>query len=101
MQKNKKQFSLHKDCALAGFEAIARRPKHHLIASILWLIDFTYRRTNRKADCFLGDRSARVGETQARVEREYDEVLDILKESIHANYGENEIDAALDVAELK
>lgn len=100
-ENSKKPFSLHKDCALAGFHTIARRPKHHLIASVLWLIDFTYRRTHRKADSFLGDRSGRVGSTQARVEKEYDEVLDILKESIQANYGEDEINAALDVVDLK
>ena len=82
---------MHKDVALAGFDGIARRPKHHLIASMLWLVDFTYRKANRRADCFLGARSGRSAETRERVEREYDEVLDILKGSIHANYGDDEI----------
>ena len=98
---SKKQYSLHKDCALAGFDAIARRPKHHLIASILWLVDFTYRKTERKAGFFLGDRSGAHAETAARVEQEYDDVLDTLKGGILANYGKDEINAALDVVQLK
>ena len=77
---------MHKDIALAGFDAISRRPKHHLIASMLWLIDFTYRKTYRKADAFLGDRSANVEETREAVEAEYDEILDILKGSLLENY---------------
>ena len=40
----KKKYSIHKDCALAGFDAIARRPRYHLLASILWLINFTLRK---------------------------------------------------------
>ena len=84
--KLEKEYSLHKDCALAGFDAIARRPKKHLLASILWLIDFTYRKSHRKAECFLGDRSGRIPETMATVDNEYDEILDILKQSILENY---------------
>lgn len=35
------------------------------------------------------------------MEAEYDEVLDILKTAISANYGDDEINAALDVVDLK
>ena len=47
-EQKHKPYSIHKDCALAGIDAIARRPKHHLIASVLWLLDFTMRKVSRK-----------------------------------------------------
>ena len=66
--KGKSEFSLHKDCALTGFDAIARRPKKHLIASLLWLINFNYRKTDRKTDNFIGDRSIVTEGTRAAIE---------------------------------
>lgn len=85
-RERKIDFSIHKDCALSGFDAIARRPKKHLIASLLWLINFKYRKTDRKTSCFIGNRSAITEATRAEVESEYDEILDILKESLLTNY---------------
>ena len=82
-------------------DAIARRPKYHLIASVLWLLDFTMRKVNRKSEFFVGDRNRKDEAVRAKVEEEYDEVLDILKTAIAAKYGNDEINAALDVAELK
>lgn len=99
VEANKSKYSIHKDPAIAGVEAIGRRPKHHLIASVLWLMDFTYRKQTRRSHCFLGSRSYKSHARQ--VEREYDEILDILKTSIYANYGDDEVNAALDVIDLK
>lgn len=56
----KKEYSIHKDCAIAGFDGISRRPKYHMIASILWLIDFNLRKVNRKSEFFIGDRNRKV-----------------------------------------
>lgn len=99
----KKKYSIHKDCAVAGIDAIARRPKHHLIASALWLLDFTMRKVNRKSEFFIGDRNRKIDSVRASVEEEYDEVLDTLKHAIETNYGEKgcEVNAALDVVDLK
>lgn len=101
----KKEYSIHKDCALSGFDGICRRPRHHLIASVLWLVDFNLRKINRKTDFFIGDRNRKIDHVQAAVEAEYDEVLDILKESILANYsekaGQQEANEALDIVDLK
>ena len=94
------KFSISKDCALTGFEAISRRPKYHLVVNILWLIDFGWRKLERRHECFLGDRAASKN-TLAKVEREYDEILDILKNSLSKNFGDEEINWALDIFELK
>ena len=56
-KKAQSDFSLQKNCALAGFDGIARRPKKHLIASLLWLINFKYRKLDRKTDSFIGERT--------------------------------------------
>ena len=99
----KKKYSIHKDCAVVGVEAIARRPKHHLIASVLWLIDFTLRKVNRKSEFFVGDRNRKLDSVRTAVEEEYDDVLDILKGAIEKNYGDknDEVNAALDIVDLK
>jgi hypothetical protein len=68
-----------------------------LIANVKWLIEFTLRKSEeRKPSLFLGDRS-NVRSTMSKVEDEYDEILDILKESIDKNFGNGEVHAALDV----
>lgn len=99
----RKKYSIHKDCAVVGIEAIARRPKYHLIASVLWLVDFSFRKVNRKSDFFAGNRNRKIESVLATIEQEYDEVLDILKFAIESNYGKNgeEINAALDIVDLK
>ena len=97
-------YSIHKDCALSGIEAICRRPKHHLIASVLWLIDFTLRKSQRKAEFFVGDRNLKSEHVRAAFEKEYDEVLDIIKKAIETNYGGEkgeEINDALDIVDFK
>jgi len=75
-----------------------------MIASVLWLIDFTWRKVNRKAEFFVGDRNRKSDSVRVAIENEYEEVLDILKSSIHTNYGEKgveEINDALDVVDFK
>jgi hypothetical protein len=47
----KKGYTVHKDCAVVGIE-VARRPKYQLIASIMFLINFHFRRIDRKTDLF-------------------------------------------------
>ena len=59
-EETKKKYSIHKDCAIASIEAICRRPKYHMIASVLWLIDFTLRKVQRKAEYFVGDRNRKT-----------------------------------------
>lgn len=100
-EQKHKPYSIHKDCAVAGVDAIARRPKYHLIASVLWLLDFTMRKVSRRSEFFVGDRNRKDEAVQAKVEEEYDEVLDILKTAISAKYGKDEINAALDIVDLK
>jgi len=39
LDERKRTYSIHKDCAIVGFD-IARRPKYHLIASVMFLINF-------------------------------------------------------------
>lgn len=78
-------FKVHKDVALAGFtDGVARRPQHQLLASILWTLDFEYRRVNRRVDCFLGDRNSQVA--TPKTEKEYDEVLDTLIQAASEEY---------------
>lgn len=98
-----KKYSVHKDCAVAGIEAICRRPKHHMIASVLWLIDFTLRKVQRKAEFFVGDRNRKSEPVRAAIEQEYEDVLDVLKKAIETNYGDkgDEINEALDVVDFK
>ena len=89
---------------MASVEAICRRPKYHMIASVLWLIDFTLRKVQRKAEFFVGDRNRKSDDVRQAIENEYDEVLDTLKTAIQTNYGENgveEINEALDVVDFK
>ena len=52
----------------------------------MWLINFKYRKTDRKTSSFVGNRSVVTEATRAEVEGEYDEILDILKESLLTNY---------------
>jgi hypothetical protein len=54
------------------------------MASILWMIDFEYRRTNRRVECFLGNRNSQVA--TPKTEKEYDEVLDTLIQAATEEY---------------
>lgn len=45
------KFSVHKDCAISGVE-VARRPKYQLIASILYIFNFWYRKVERRTNLF-------------------------------------------------
>jgi hypothetical protein len=49
-------YSIFSEVAVAGFEAIGRRPKYHLIANVLWILDFELRKVDRKPSLFLGNR---------------------------------------------
>jgi hypothetical protein len=55
-----------------------------LLASILWTLDFEYRRVNRHVDCFLGNRNSQVA--TPKTEKEYDEVLDTLIQAASEEY---------------
>lgn len=68
------------------------------MASIIWMIDFEYRKVNRRVDCFLGNRNSQV--STARTEKEYDEVLDILIQAASEDYM-REQDLALNLLILK
>jgi hypothetical protein len=64
------------------------------------LIDFTWRKLERRHECFLGDRQA-TRKTLTEVEKEYDEILDILKTGLCKNFGNDEVNLALNCEELK
>jgi len=86
-----------REISLTGFQAIGRRPKYHLAANLLWLIDFQWRKMDRRYEYFLGDR-ATSNDANKLAEAEYEEVLDIIKASFLKNYEES--DLALDVLNL-
>ena len=83
---------------------VARRPKHQLLASIWYLINFWLRKIDRKTDIFKPfDRQyADDQDLQYRKDSEayYDQVLDILVNSLCESYGQDEINQALDVVNL-
>ena len=58
------------------------------------------RQLDRKPEMFAGGQVSQNLNNKI-LEQDYDEILDILKESIGKNYGNEEINAALDVVELK
>ena len=92
-------FKVHKDVAIAGFtDGVARRPKHQLMAAIMWMFDFEYRKVNRRVECFLGNRNSQVAND--RTEKEYDEILDILLQSSQEEYMRGQ-DLALNMMHLK
>jgi len=64
----------------------------------MWMIDFEYRKVNRRVECFLGNRNSQVA-TQ-RTEKEYDEILDILLQSAQDDYMRDQ-DLALNINHLK
>lgn len=64
----------------------------------MWMIDFEYRKVNRRVECFLGNRNSQVA-TQ-RTEKEYDEILDILLQSAQEDYMRDQ-DLALNINHLK
>jgi hypothetical protein len=48
---DKKNFSVHKACALVGVE-VAKRPKYQMIASLMYLVNFQLRKIDRKTELF-------------------------------------------------
>ena len=102
LKKNEesKMLSIVKECSISGFQAIGRRPQYHLAANILWLIEFSWRKLQRRSECFLGDRAASKN-VLAQIEKEYDQILDILKQSFCQNYGDDETNLALDVLKIQ
>jgi len=99
--KNNKEspmLQIVKEVSISGFEGIARRPKYHLAANLLWLVDFSWRKLERRAECFLGDRRA-TKEMMELVEYEYDEILDTIKDSFCKNYADSNL--GLDVLGLQ
>lgn len=99
-ESKEKPYSVVTEVAIADFGNIARRPKYQLIANILWLIDFTLRKSEeRRSALFVGDRT-NTRSTMDKVEEEYDDILDVLKQSIDQNFGNGEVHHALDVQNL-
>lgn len=66
-------------------------------------MNFTLRKTNRRSECFTANPASYRSHESARIraEEEYDQILDILVNSIENNYGEDEVNDALDVLALK
>ena len=103
LNDKKKEFSIHKDCAIVGIE-VARRPKYQLIASVMYYINFWLRRVDRKTEMFddierqykdeMDPESSRLAEAV------YDQVLDTMITSIKENYGKDEVNYALDMVAL-
>ena len=80
MENKQVDYKVHKDVALAGCtHGVARRSQYQLMASIMWMTDFEYRKLNRRVECFLGDRNSKTAASQS--EKEYDEILDTLMQA--------------------
>lgn len=77
---------------------MARRPKYQLVASILYLINFTLRKIDRRSELF-AEADKQVGAIESDIEKDYDQILDIMFSSITGNYGEygDEYNFALDM----
>lgn len=72
-----KDYSIHNDVAITGFQdGISRRPQTHLLASLLWIFEFEYRKVTRCEKYFVGDRDYK--HAKGSIDKEYDEVLDII-----------------------
>jgi len=101
LAKNK-DFSVHNDVAISGFEdGVARRPYFHFIANILWIFKYEYQKVNRRTELFEDGRNAKT--SKHFIDKEYDELVNIiidsmLKEFYKKSYNEKE---ALNVKQLK
>lgn len=88
---------------MVGVE-VARRPKHQLIASIWYLINFWLRKMDRKTDLFKPFDRQYADDQNLQYKKDseayYDQVLDILVNSLCESYGQDEINQALDVVNL-
>eukprot|EP00347_Sterkiella_histriomuscorum_P005365 403356888 len=95
------KFSVHKDVAIVGVE-VAIRTRYQLIASILYLFNFWYRKVERRTEFFEDLERQFIQKHPEGVdpERDYDQILDIIVRSIQENYGEDEYNYALDMAKL-
>ena len=83
---------------------VAKRPKHQLIASIYYLINFYLRKVERKTSLFKNIERGNSEDTdpffKLQAEKYYDEILDILCGSIRENFGRDEFNYALDMVSL-
>jgi hypothetical protein len=83
---------------------VARRPKHQLIASVYYLINFHLRKVDRKTALFQSvERTlAEDNEPESKKQAElyYDQILDIMCGSIVENFGRDEFNFALDMVSL-
>lgn len=77
---------------------IAKRPKHHLVASILYLVNFFLRKVERRAELFADLERQRKEDPGQLVEQVYDQVLDIVVGSLKENYGKDEFNLAIDTS---
>lgn len=94
----KQKYSIHKDCAIVGVD-VARRPKHQLFASILYLVNFWLRKIERRTDMFV-EHEKQLNDIDDEAERDYDQILDIIFKSMTDNYGDDEYNYALDMLSL-
>lgn len=103
-RSEKKEFSIHKECAVVGVD-VARRPKYQLIASVLYYVNFWLRRVDRKTDLFddlsRQYKAEKDPECIELAEKIYDQVLDIMYSSIEDNYGHDELNLALEMLTRK
>jgi hypothetical protein len=102
-KKAEKSYSVHKACAVVGVE-VARRPKYQLIASVMYLFNFYFRKIDRKTELFEDlvrqFATERDPESRKNAELIYDQVLDTLLTGIQQNFGRDEINYALDMVTL-
>jgi len=91
------KYAMHKHVAISGVD-VAKRPKHQLIASILYLLNFWLRKVNRRTELFLG---ARALAQLAEVDEEYDSVLDAMVSGVTGGYGDDAVNDVLDVVGLR
>ena len=90
-----KPYSIHKHIALAGVD-VAVRPKYQLVASVIYMLNFWFRKVDRKEDLF------KMGAvSQEEAEKAYDSLLDDILKGFEANYGNDEVNHVLDLVKLR
>ena len=82
--KNKSNHN-HNDISICGFvDGVARRPSIHLLAAVMWVLNFEYRKINRTPQYLVGDRN--YNQVKNLIETEYDEILDIILSAALEDY---------------
>ena len=85
-----KDFSIVNDVAISGFrDGIARRPIYHMVASLMWILNFEYKKVNRCSQFFIGERN--YDYAKKNTEAEYDSIIaDVINGMLKTWHSENQ-----------